>query len=76
MATYIVKMIVSCTIKTELNPSIWFHQYGATPHFDINVRNFLRDMGQGHKWIRRRGEVEWPLRYPELTPLVFFCGCI
>jgi transposase len=49
----------------------WFQQDGAAPHYGRDVRAYL-DTQFPHKWIGRRGEIEWPARSPDLTPLDYF----
>lgn len=51
--------------------NIWFQQDGAPAHFGLEVRQFLDQMFP-HQWIGRRGEIEWPARSPDLTPLDFY----
>lgn len=48
-----------------------FQQDGAPPHYAVAVRQWL-DNNYAHKWIGRRGPIEWPPRSPDLTPLDFF----
>ncbi|EFN74499.1 hypothetical protein EAG_13313, partial [Camponotus floridanus] len=48
----------------------WFQQDGAAAHYGKDVRAHLDT--QFHKWIGRRGEIEWPARSPDLTPLDYF----
>lgn len=55
----------------NLDPSIWFQQDGAPPHYGLTVRRFLDNQFEG-RWIGRRGPMEWPPRSPDLTPLDFF----
>jgi hypothetical protein len=45
--------------------NVWFQQDEAPAHFVIMSRNFLN-------WIGRRGQMEWPPRSPDLTPLDYF----
>lgn len=49
----------------------WFQQDGASPHFSVDVRNYLNEVFQD-RWIGRRGTIEWPARSPDLSPLDFF----
>ncbi|XP_058808948.1 uncharacterized protein LOC131674347 [Phymastichus coffea] len=49
----------------------WFQQDGAAAHFGQNVRAYL-DAQFPRRWIGRRGEIEWPARSPDLTPLDYF----
>lgn len=49
----------------------WFQQDGAAAHFGRHVRAFL-DVQFPRRWIGRRGEIEWPARSPDLTPLDYF----
>lgn len=53
------------------NERIWLQQDGAPPHYALPVRNYLNDTFP-HRWIGRRGFIEWPARSPDLTPLDFF----
>lgn len=48
-----------------------FQQDGAPGHFGRQVRAYLDATFPG-RWIGRRGEIEWPPRSPDLTPLDFF----
>lgn len=50
---------------------VWFQQDGAPAHFGVRVRELL-DRVFPNRWIGRRGELEWPPRSPDLTPLDFF----
>ena len=50
---------------------LWFQQDGATPHYAVSVRNYL-NVEFRNKWIGRRGEIEWPARSPDLSPLDYF----
>ena len=50
---------------------IWFQQDGASPHYARDVRVLL-DVEFPRHWIGRRGEIEWPARSPDLTPLDYF----
>lgn len=49
----------------------WYQQDGAAAHYGGNVRAYL-DLEFRHRWIGRRGEIEWPARSPDLTPLDYF----
>lgn len=53
------------------DPSIWFQQDGAPPHFSREVREYLNEIFPG-RWIGRRGQFEFPPRSPDLTPMDFF----
>jgi len=50
---------------------IWFQQDGAPPHYGTDVRAFLNTQFP-RRWIGRRGEIEWPARSPDLTPLDYY----
>jgi hypothetical protein len=47
-----------------------FMQDGAPPHYATAVRHWLDDMFP-HRWIERRGPVEWAPRSPDLNTLDF-----
>jgi len=49
----------------------WFQQDGAGLHYSRDVRNFL-DTKFPNRWIGRRGEIEWLLRSPDLSPFDYF----
>lgn len=51
--------------------TLWYQQDGAPPHYSIIVRNYLNNIFP-NRWIGRRGQIEWPARSPDLTPLDFF----
>lgn len=53
--------------------NIWFQQDGAGPHYAIAVRQFL-DNTFPNRWIGRRGQIEWPARSPDLSPVDYFFG--
>jgi len=42
---------------------------GVLIHFLVNIRRHLTNRFQ-ERWIRRGGPVVWPLRSPDLNPLV------
>lgn len=50
---------------------MWFQLDGATPHYQLNVRNWLNREFQD-RWIGRAGPTNWPARSPGLTPCDFF----
>lgn len=50
---------------------LWFQHDGAPAHFALRVRRVL-DENFPHRWIGRRGTIEWPPRSPDLTPLDYF----
>jgi hypothetical protein len=50
---------------------IWYQQDGAPPHYAVIVRRYLEEVFPNW-WIRRRDQIEWPARSPDLTPLDFF----
>ena len=50
---------------------IWFQQDGATCHTANETMALLRDKSNGHV-ISRDGDVNWPPRSCDLTPLDFF----
>lgn len=63
-------------LREELNNNpdfsgrgLTLQQDGAPPHYAIIVREFLNQ--NFPDWIGRRGQVEWPARSPDLTPLDF-----
>ena len=51
--------------------NIWFQQDGAGPHYAVEVRDYL-DATFPNRWIGRRGEIEWPARSPDLSPMDYF----
>ena len=50
---------------------LYFQQDGAPPHYSLAVRAFLNQEFP-HRWIGRRGAIEWPPRSPDITPMDFF----
>ena len=52
---------------------LWFQQDGATPHTTRGVLAFLAGAFPG-KVISKKGDVPWPPRSPDLSPLDFFLG--
>ena len=50
---------------------LWFQQDGATPHTTRGVLAFLAGAFPG-KVISKKGDVPWPPRSPDLSPLDFF----
>lgn len=65
--------IVPClqNITGDAFENVWFQQDGAPAHYATTTRNFLNQTFI-NKWIGRRGQIEWPPRSPDLTPLDFF----
>ncbi|UYV81808.1 hypothetical protein LAZ67_20002517 [Cordylochernes scorpioides] len=49
----------------------YFIQDIARAHYSNIVRTFLNEMFP-HKWMRRRGLIDWPVQSPDLTLTVFF----
>ena len=49
----------------------WFQHDGASAHFSKVARTWL-DQHFTNRWIGRRGEIEWPPRFPDLTLPDFF----
>ncbi|XP_057657376.1 uncharacterized protein LOC130894512 [Diorhabda carinulata] len=63
-------------LREELNNNpdfsgrvLTLQQDGAPAHYAVIVREFLNQ--NFPDWIGRRGQVEWPPRSPDLTPLDF-----
>ena len=50
---------------------LWFHQDGAAPHTTRGVLAYLGEMFPG-KVVSKGGDVLWPPRSPDLSPLDFF----
>ena len=50
--------------------NIWFQKDGATAYCGRKVRAYLATQFP-HRWIGRRGEIEWPAR-SDLTPLDYY----
>lgn len=50
---------------------MWFLHDGAPPHVSRVVREHL-DQAFPHRWIGRRGPVNWPPRSPDLNPVDFY----
>ena len=51
--------------------SLFFQQDGATPHTSKIACDYLRQIFPG-KLISRRGDINWPARSPDLTPLDYW----
>ncbi len=49
----------------------WYQQDGTAPDYKRSVRDYLDEVFP-HRWIGRRGKIEWPARSPDLTPLDYF----
>ncbi|XP_066587607.1 histone-lysine N-methyltransferase SETMAR-like [Prorops nasuta] len=58
-------------VPLEIRRGMWFQQDGAAPHYHRVAIAALDDIFP-HRWIGRRGPVEWPPRSPDLNPLDFF----
>jgi hypothetical protein len=54
-----------------INENIWFQQGRALPHYAVDVRTYLQNH-LPNRWIGTRGPMEWPARFPDLTPLDYF----
>ena len=58
--------------RMKIQPEdITFQHDGASSHFHRAVRDWLDEVFP-HKWIGRRGPIEWTPRSPDLTPLDFY----
>jgi len=57
----------------ELEEDVWFQQDGATAHTSRRSLSIFREMFPGHL-ISLRGDIGWPARSPDLTPVIFFSG--
>lgn len=53
------------------NQDTWFEQDGATAHTARASMEVVRELFP-EKVIFRFGDLHWPARYPDLTPLDFF----
>lgn len=53
------------------NTRIWFQQDGATAHTSNTAMPVLRELFP-NKLISQRGDIPWPPRSPDLTPMNFF----
>ena len=72
-------LLVKYRTKLRLNQSnfdeLFFQQDGAPPHYALIVRDYLKKVFP-QRWFGRRGSIEWPLRLPDLTPMISFLGGI
>ncbi|CAH1110625.1 unnamed protein product [Psylliodes chrysocephalus] len=73
---YNIVLTLSYLYPDSANPQvpvnmILFQQDGATPHCQINVWQYLNRVFP-NRWIGRRGLMEWPARFPDLTSLDIF----
>lgn len=57
-------------IPLNLRDRIVYQADGAPPHYDRNVRDYLRN--NFRLWIGRGGTVAWPPRSPDLNPLDYY----
>ena len=65
-------MILRLNDLFENENEVYLQQDGATPHFNVNVRNFLVHIFN-QRWVGRRGGVtEFHPRSPDLTPQDFY----
>lgn len=55
--------------------TIWFQQDGCPCHNTLQVRDFINNTFPD-RVIGLHGNIKWPARSPDLTPLDFFCGVI
>lgn len=53
------------------NTRTWFQQDGATAHTSNTAMPVIRELFP-NKVISRRGDISWPPRSPDLTPMDFF----
>lgn len=57
-------------LPLDLRQRIVFQADGAPPHFNVEVRNHIRNTF--NMWIGRGGTIAWPPRSPDLTPLDYY----
>lgn len=53
------------------NGETWFQQDGAPPHTARRIMAYLRELFPD-RVISKRGDIEWPPRSPDLSPLDFY----
>lgn len=58
-------------IDLQTRQSMYLQHDGAPAHFHRTVRDYLNNW-LGNRWIGRGGDISWPARSPDLTPLDFF----
>ena len=63
--------ILQCSTLNSCLGSTIFQQDGAPSHPTNTVTEYL-ERKLRHRWIIRRGPINWPARSPDLTPLDFF----
>lgn len=63
--------IIPALNNLHLEGPLWYQHDGAPAHFSLQTRNIL-DLHFPGRWIGRGGQIGWPPRSPDLTPLDFF----
>lgn len=60
-------------LPLEVRRGMWFMHDGATPHFTLNVRNYLNEQ-YPNRWLGRGNDApaHWPARSPDMTPMDYF----
>lgn len=62
-------------VPVETQETMYYQHDGAPPHRSQNVMRFLHNR-YGDRIIAHQGQVHWPPRSPDLTPMDFFYGAI
>lgn len=70
LRTYLTDYIDNNICLNRLN-NIWFQQDGAPPHNARRVADYLSEIFPG-KVISNNGDILWPARSPDLSPLDYY----
>lgn len=70
LRTFLTDYVDNSISLNRLN-TIWFQQDGAPPHNANRVGEYLSEMFPG-KVISNNGDIRWPARSPDLSPLDYY----
>lgn len=70
LKTYFTDYVDDNICLSRLN-NLWFQQDGAPPHNARSVSEYLSEMFPG-KVISNNGDIRWPARSPDLSPLDYY----
>jgi hypothetical protein len=65
------RQVVPALVARFGERELWFQHDGAPAHWQRKVRAYL-DKTFPRRWVGRNGEIEWPPRSPDLTPLDYY----
>lgn len=67
----LVNLFLNNLIPSLFDPLVWFQQDRTLQHFAQNVWTYHKKEFP-NSWIGKTGQIQWPAKSPDLTPLDLF----